>query len=195
MKLSCSQAWHRFISQVKSIKSSSYLFMVSFNTVTCYLLTCRIICGLPILYLNLLNIRKAELQLLTLPILYHTNQQPLLVLNLPRAGANHCWRTAADSLSLSLIVRPTVSRPVCPGTKHPSGAYDQIFISLWQLRFCFCRAPSLTRGRVCHVLGSVDSNKSSVRIYKYLHFTCFTLQEYIYNIYKASVSPGQVCCG
>jgi hypothetical protein len=61
-----------------------------------------------------------------------------------------------------------------------------------QLRFCFCGAPSLTRGRVCHVLGSVDSSKSTVRIYKYLHFTCFTLQEYIYNIYKASVSPGQV---
>jgi hypothetical protein len=53
------------------------------------------------------------------------------------------------SLSLSLIVRQTFSRPVCPGTKHPSGAYDQIFITFWQLRFCFCWAPSLTRWRVC----------------------------------------------
>jgi hypothetical protein len=52
-------------------------------------------------------------------------------------------------LSLSLMLRPTASRPDCLGIKHPSGAYDQIFITVGQLRVCWGGALSLTRGRVC----------------------------------------------
>jgi hypothetical protein len=34
----------------------------------------------------------------------------------------------AFQLSLSIMSRPTVSRPISLGIKHPSGAYDQILL-------------------------------------------------------------------
>jgi hypothetical protein len=52
---------------------------------------------------------------------------------------------------LSLMLRPTVSRLVCLRINHPSWAYDQMFITVRQMRICWCRALSLTRGRVCRL--------------------------------------------
>jgi hypothetical protein len=52
--------------------------------------------------------------------------------------------------------RPTVSPPVCPGVRRPSGTRDQFFFLLEiffrHLRVCYFVAPSLTRGRVCNLL-------------------------------------------
>jgi hypothetical protein len=39
-----------------------------------------------------------------------------------------------------------VSKSWC---RAPSETYDQIFITVWQLRSCLCGTPSVTRGRIC----------------------------------------------
>jgi hypothetical protein len=45
----------------------------------------------------------------------------------------------------------SVSRPVCLGIKHPVGLTTRIFITVRQLRVCWCGALSQTRGRVCRL--------------------------------------------
>jgi hypothetical protein len=43
------------------------------------------------------------------------------------AIAIHYWLLP---VKVEVMLRPTVSRPVCFGVKHPSGGYDQIFITV-----------------------------------------------------------------
>jgi hypothetical protein len=63
-----------------------------------------------------------------------------------------CWTAdPAGQVESSLMLRPTLSRPVYTHLriKHPSGAYDKIFITVSHLRVCCCGALSLMRGRIC----------------------------------------------
>jgi hypothetical protein len=61
---------------------------------------------------------------------------------------SHNW---THSAKVKVMLRPTVNRSVCFGVKHPFGAYDQICITVRQLRVCWCGALSLARDRVCRL--------------------------------------------
>jgi hypothetical protein len=67
-----------------------------------------------------------------------------------------CVQTVRYPVEVEVNFKPTVSRPVCPGVRHPSGTRDQFFflfeISFRQLWLCYFAAPSLTRERDCNLL-------------------------------------------
>jgi hypothetical protein len=61
-----------------------------------------------------------------------------------------------SEVEVDVTLRPTVSRPVSPGVRPPSGTRDQFFFLLYiffrHLRVCCFVALSLTRGRFCNLL-------------------------------------------
>jgi hypothetical protein len=58
-------------------------------------------------------------------------------------------QSQSQSQKVKVMLRPTVFWSVCLVLKHPSGAQDQVLITVRQLRVCWCGAPSLTWGRIC----------------------------------------------
>jgi hypothetical protein len=70
-----------------------------------------------------------------------------------RRSSNCCQ---VSEVAVEVKLRPTVSRPISLGVRHPSGTSNQFFFRLEiffrQLRVCYFVALSLARGRVCSLM-------------------------------------------
>jgi hypothetical protein len=94
-----------------------------------------------------------------------TSRSPLTASNSGDSSASRLIFTASHAeLNWTLNLEERVSYITTDGqsaslswNKAPSGAFDQIFITVRQLRVCWCRAPTLTRGRVCLLLCTIYS--------------------------------------
>jgi hypothetical protein len=106
------------------------------------------------------------------PLLLGSWTVPSLNYQLLTATARNIWIPAVilltdwlSHLSLSLMLRPMVSRPVCLGIKHPSGAYDQIFITVRQLWVCWCGVLSLMRTGLLFTIPAGPCQRSHSRVW------------------------------
>jgi hypothetical protein len=75
-----------------------------------------------------------------------------------------------SQVKAKVTLRLTVSQSVCFGVKPISGTFDKRFF-FSKLLSCLFGAPSLTRGRVCHVpVFVIEVYHSLVYLQQYLHF-------------------------
>jgi hypothetical protein len=119
-------------------------------------------------------------------------------------------------VKIKVTLRRTISRPVRLGVRRPSGTCDQFFylleIFLKTVTVRYVVALSLRRGRVCNLLKLLDLASAvtlsgvcllavfrqyqsimSHYLLKIFTLSVFdTVQGCVYNIYKASFSPGSV---
>jgi hypothetical protein len=92
------------------------------------------------------------------------------------------------SVRVRVTLRLTVSQSVCLGVEPRPG----LMTRYWLLsdRYCLIlgRAPSLTRGRVCHLSESVSSIMSIVIMYSYIHFMFYVILQYLHGLCQSGLS-------
>jgi hypothetical protein len=78
------------------------------------------------------------------------------------------WREDGSQVKVKVMLRPTVNRPICLGIKHPSGAYDQIFITV---NYCQTIACSLMWGAFSDERAGLSFKMYIVQYIYILHVT------------------------